>query len=153
MFAHSQLDRPDLALQSAADAAALDDDAAIASLALAWASLRAGGDHVGEAVAVFQDLTSRWGTSHALANGLAAAHMALGEADQAMRVLQEAQSACGASAETLVNMVAAARHLHMPQSRVEDLLQTLRQIAPKHPWLEEQDRGVAALERVCSHHA
>lgn len=101
--------RGDLAEQATAAMVSADDDSALTQLCLAWTHLVAGGDKLGEASLIFQDLTTRFGASALLLNGQAAALIALGSFDDAKKLLVDASSMATAGSSTTINLLALSR--------------------------------------------
>mmetsp|Transcript_16014 Transcript_16014/g.32201 ORF Transcript_16014/g.32201 Transcript_16014/m.32201 type:complete len:300 (+) Transcript_16014:215-1114(+) len=145
-----QMDRADFAEKEVAAMKRMDEDATLTQLAGAWVHLAKGGPDVREALFIYQDLLDRHGATDSILNGIALSYMAQGRYDEAERSLQEALAKNPNNPETLINVIACAKHKQKPAELVSRYLAQLRTVAPGHRWLlgydafEEQFNTLAA---------
>ena len=125
-----------------------DDDSVETLLASAWVNLARGGEHAQEAVYTLQELIDKHGASLLLLNALAAANMRLGNFVEADRVLIDASSKGQNDPDTLVNMVACARHLQKPEELIARYISQLSASAPNHEWVVARRNVDNAFDRA-----
>lgn len=128
----------------------MDEDATITQLAGAWVSLHRGGDKIQEAFYIFQELSEKYGRSAMVLNGMALCHMHKQMFEEAETLLVEALEKSPKDADTLSNLVVCTQHQNKPPARY---LRQLKGAAPQHPFVEEHDTFVSALERAASRYA
>jgi coatomer protein complex subunit epsilon len=95
---------------------AVDDDATVTQLAAAWVGLQLGGAKVQDALYIYQELGDKYAYTPAVYNGMALAHMKMGEWEEAERALQEALAKDAKDADTLANLVTVGLHLGKPNT-------------------------------------
>ena len=95
---------------------AIDDDATVTQLAAAWVGLQLGGAKVQDALYIYQELGDKYAYTPAVYNGMALAHMKMGEWEEAERELQEALAKDAKDADTLANLVTVGLHLGKPNT-------------------------------------
>lgn len=112
-----KMDRIDLAEKQLKQMQAIDDDATLTQLCVAWVNINLGGLKVQEAYYVYQELGDKFMWTARLYNGSAACNMAMGRFDEAEKDLMEALSKDSKDAETLANLVTCNLHLGKPAAQ------------------------------------
>ena len=143
-----RMDRTDLAEKQLKAMQLLDDDCALTQLVCAWVNLHLGGSKLQEAAYTLQELIEKFGASPLLLNGLAAAQLAAGNAQDAEKTLIDAAGASPNDPNLLINMIACARALGKPEEFVARYVRQLRAVAPRHPWVQGLDAAESAFSRI-----
>jgi len=117
---------------------AKDDDAPLTSIAQAWVNIHLGGEHLQEAQYIFQELGDRFNWTPKLLNGSAVASMAMGQYEEAERMLMEALANKDGTkkGDTLANLFTNSLHLNKAGGKY---LQQLKATEPNHPLLRKMD--------------
>lgn len=142
-----KMDRLDKAEQALKAMVSMDDDATITQLATAWLGLAMGGAKVQEASYIFQELGEKYNWTPLLYNGRAAAHMKLGDWEEAEHDLLEAFNKDAKDADTLANLITCGLHLSKNTARYASQLKI---IAPNHPAVKRQAVGEELFDRAAA---
>eukprot|EP00197_Chlamydomonas_leiostraca_P002157 CAMPEP_0202858162 /NCGR_PEP_ID=MMETSP1391-20130828/812_1 /ASSEMBLY_ACC=CAM_ASM_000867 /TAXON_ID=1034604 /ORGANISM="Chlamydomonas leiostraca, Strain SAG 11-49" /LENGTH=288 /DNA_ID=CAMNT_0049537049 /DNA_START=25 /DNA_END=891 /DNA_ORIENTATION=- len=142
-----KMDRVDKAEQALKAMTSTDDDATITQLATAWLGLALGGAKVQEASYIFQELGEKYNWTPALYNGRAAAHMKMGEWEDAERDLLDAFNKDAKDADTLANLITCGLHLSKNTARY---VSQLKIIAPNHPVVKRLAAGDEMFDRAAA---
>lgn len=132
-----KMNRADVAEKEVSQMQEIDEDATLTQLATAWLHLTKGGPNAQEAVYIYQDLLERHGATDPILNGIAASHLASGNAEEAERVLQEALSKNPNFPVTLINVTSCAQFKNKPLELVSRYVQRLTEVSPACAWLTE----------------
>lgn len=142
-----KIDRVDFAEKQVKAMAAIDDDATITQLCTAWTNLALGGAKVQEAFYIFQELGEKNTWTAKLLVGNAAAHILMGQYEEAERDLLDALQKDPKDIDALANLVVCCQHLGKPTSRYANQLNMLDL---KHPVLTKQAGLLEAFEASAS---
>lgn len=142
-----KIDRPDYAEKQVKAMAAVDDDATLTQLSMAWTNLALGGAKVQEAFYIFQELGEKNTWTAKLLVGNAAAHMLMGQYDEAERDLLDALQKDSKDVDALANLVVCSHHLGKPTSRY---VNQLTMADGKHPILARRDEFSKAFDVAAS---
>lgn len=148
-----KMDLPELATKQVRLMQQADEDATLSQLASAWLQLYQGGAKAQEAAYVFEELMDKFSPTSLLLNGVAVANMHMGRFDEAERFLQQAQSQGPNDPDTLVNTITCYQHQCKPTELVQRNINTLRTVAPNHPFVEQLSSVDAAFDRVAATYA
>jgi len=127
-----------------------DDDATLTKLANAWVSIAEGGTKYQEAVLEFQEMGENYQLSLPLTNGMALAHLQMGQYEEAERLLQDALAKSASDADTLANMVVTMQHLRKPQEVIQRYITQLRAVAPSHPFVTKFGELEVSFDRCAA---
>jgi len=142
-----KIDRVDQAEKQLKAMAALDEDATVTQLALAWVNVFLGGAKVQDAAYIYQELGDKFSWSVRLLNGSAVCNMRMGRWEEAESQLLEAFEKDAKHPDTLANLVAASLHLGKPASRYVGQLKT---IAPTHIAVQRSATAEEAFDRAAA---
>ncbi|KAF6136579.1 hypothetical protein GIB67_016035 [Kingdonia uniflora] len=131
----------------------IDEDHTLTQLANAWLNLAVGGSKIQEAYLIFQDFAERYFSekyqvSGLILNGKAVCCMHMGNFDEAIAYLEEANikaSRDAKDAEALANLVVCCLHLGKPHSRY---LSQLKLSHPDHMLVKRQASAEESFERA-----
>ncbi|EKU20929.1 coatomer subunit epsilon [Nannochloropsis gaditana CCMP526] len=136
-----RMDRLDHAQKQLKLMQASDEDATLTQMTGAWVDLAQGGTGYRDAQLLFQELVAKYGNSALLLNGL------YEEADKYLaQCLREDPDK--SNADTLINLIATAQHLHKPPETVAKLLSQLQKVAPDHPYVQNLGTLEGAFDRL-----
>lgn len=141
------INRVDLAADVAKKLVAIDEDATLAQLASAWVHIAQGGDKLKEAAYTYEELIDKFEPTVSLLNGLAAAHMHMGDFEEAEKHLQLALQK-NDDPDTLINLIATSAHLGKEDQIIERYQNQLTSQFPHHPVVKKLERSMAAFDRV-----
>lgn len=141
------MNRPDQAEKQLKAMSALDDDATITQLATAWVDLALGGGKVQEASYIFQELGDKFSWTVRLHNGLAAAHMKMGNWEEAERELLDAYGKNPKDADTMANLYVVGTQLGKNVTRY---LTQLKTSSASHPFVKRLDAAEKAFDAAAS---
>eukprot|EP01097_Dermamoeba_algensis_P002805 TRINITY_DN2111_c0_g3_i2.p1 TRINITY_DN2111_c0_g3~~TRINITY_DN2111_c0_g3_i2.p1 ORF type:complete len:135 (+),score=37.77 TRINITY_DN2111_c0_g3_i2:404-808(+) len=114
----------------------MDEDATVTQLARAWIYSAQGGDKAQDAAYIFQELLDKFSPSPLLLNGLAVANMQLKKYDEAEKSLLEALEKTPKDPDTLINLAICSSYLRKPQEQITRYTNQAKQVAPRHPWVQ-----------------
>lgn len=143
-----KIERVDLAEKQLRLMQAVDDDATLTQLCVAWVNINLGGLKVQEAYYVYQELGEKFTWTARLYNGSAACNMAMGRFDEAEKDLMEALSKDSKDADTLANLVACGLHLGKPSA--QRYLSQLKATHADHFLTKRVASMDAAFDRACT---
>lgn len=129
------INRLDLAENQVKAMAQKEDDSSITLLASARVFLSLGGDKIGEAQGIYQELSDKFGSTSTLLTGLAVCSMRFEAWSEAERYLMEALEKDSGNADILVNIIVCAVHTRKGQDLIDRYITQLKTVAPQHPWL------------------
>lgn len=131
-----ELNRVDLAQRELDLAKTWAEDVPLIQLIEAWVGLRVGGQKLHEAAAIFEELSHQtFGNTVKLLNCRAAAHLHLGQSQEAEELLLEALNKDGDDAETLANLIVCSVLSNKPSDIKDRYISQLREAEPSHPYL------------------
>lgn len=145
-----RIDRLDHAQKQLKQMQAADEDATLTQMTGAWVDLAQGGNGYRDAQLLFQELIAKYGSSTLLLNGLGVALIHQGQYEEADKHLMQAlrEDPDKSNADTLINLLATAQHLHKPQETVAKLLSQLQKCAPTHPYVVSLGTLDSAFDRL-----
>ncbi|EIE87444.1 hypothetical protein G6F46_003048 [Rhizopus delemar] len=148
-----QLDRLDLARNEIASVKSWAEDALLLQMMEAWVDLRIGGEKYQEAYYIYEEFAqSNTAQTVKVLNGQAVANIALGRYPEAESLLLEAQNKDNDNPETLINLITCATLTGKSQEVVHRYTSHLREVAPKHPYVQELDLKSSLFDRCASHY-
>lgn len=142
-----KIDRPDYAEKQVKAMAAIDEDATLTQLSMAWTNLALGGAKVQEAFYIFQELGEKNTWTAKLLVGNATAHMLMGQYDEAERDLLDALQKDSKDVDALANLVVCSHHLGKPTARYTN---QLTMVEGKHPVLARREEFSQAFDVAAS---
>jgi coatomer protein complex subunit epsilon len=147
-----KIDRLDLAKKELKRMQAIDEDATITQLALAWVNLFTGGEKIQEAYYIFQEMSEKFGPTPLLLNGQAACYMMQGNYDEVESLLQAAQEKDSNNPETLINL-ATVTYGSKGTEAAKRYLNQLSDQCPQHPFVLGMAAKEAEFERAAQQFA
>ncbi|CAO3684910.1 unnamed protein product [Rhizopus stolonifer] len=149
-----QLDRLDLARNEVASVKKWAEDALQLQLLEAWLDLRIGGDKYQEAYYIYEEFAqSNTAQTAKVLNGQAVANIALGRYPEAESLLLEAQNKDNDNPDTLINLITCSTLTGKSQEVVNRYTSQLREVDPKHPYLQELDLKSSLFDRCASRYS
>ena len=113
-------------------------------------SLAEGGEKSQDALYEFQELGEKYNMSITLTNGMALAHLHMGQYDEAERTLQEGLGKSASDHDTLANMVVTQLFLRKPEAVTARYINQLKSIAPTHPWVSKYTDLESSFDRCAA---
>ena len=113
------MNRVDLAETQLRTMQRTDDDATITQLAATRFYLAQGGERIGDALAILNDLTDKYGSTPALLSAQAVCNMRTGNWVEAEKQLLQASERAITEPEVFVNLAVCALHTGKPKEVVE----------------------------------
>eukprot|EP00741_Cyanophora_paradoxa_P025725 tig00000388_g24824.t1 len=129
-----RIDRIDVAEKQLRAMQQAEDDATLTQLATAFVGMAQGGSKVQESFTILQDLSERYASSAMLLNGMAVCQMTLGKFEEAEKLLLDAITKDGNSAEAMMNLVAVFHHNRRSQEAIAKYVTALREKHPNSEW-------------------
>lgn len=143
-----QMDRADVAEKEVAAMHGIDEDNTLSQLATAWTHLANGGDHVQDALYIYQDLLERHGATDQILNGIAVCHLAMGKSDESERVLSEALTKNPNCSASLINVICSSAYRNKPAELVSRYFSQLTHVSQSNSWLLEYNRKAAEFDQL-----
>lgn len=149
-----KMDRTDLARTEVTNLKTWSEDAPIAQLIEAWVGLKTGGDSYQQAFYIYEELGQSSAAQTAkMLNGKAVANFCLGKNSEAESGLLEALNKDPNDPETLVNLIACSIHLAKPADVIKRYTNQLKDVAPKHPFLQDLELKESLFDRSAARFA
>jgi coatomer protein complex subunit epsilon len=147
-----KMNRMDLAERESKLMQQMDDDATLTQLASAWVSLAIGGKRMEEANSIFQDMSEKYDTGKTpmILNGMAVALMAMGQYDEAERVLLESLGKSSNDVQTLENLIVCTSHLRKPVEVINRYVSQLKMASPNCELIAERTMWESTFDRVAA---
>jgi len=145
------MNRVDLAETQLRTMQRTDDDATITQLAATRFYLAQGGERIGDALAILNDLTDKYGSTPALLSAQAVCNMRTGNWVEAEKQLLQASERAITEPEVFVNLAVCALHTGKPKEVVERYITQLRAMEPNHPWLAARADFEKRFDDIASH--
>jgi len=149
--------RVDLAKKELAKMQAIDDDATLTQLALAWVDTVVGGEKLEEAVTIYSELIEKWNPTPLLLNGLACCHLHMSDKKDNVKLaekeLLQALEKNPNDPDTLVNLVALFLHQNKPKESIARYLSQLKQRSGSHPWVKKLQLKEDSFDRLAARYS
>jgi len=145
------MNRVDLAETQLRTMQRTDDDASITQLAATRFYLAQGGERIGDALAILNDLSDKYGPTPAILSAQAVCSMRTGNFVEAEKLLLQASERAISEPEVFVNLAVCALHTGKPKEVVERYITQLRAMEPNHPWLAAKADFEKRFDDVASH--
>jgi len=129
------MNRVDLAETQLRTMQRTDDDATLTQLAATRFYLAQGGERIGDALAILNDLSDKYGATPAVLSAQAVCSMRTGNFVEAEKLLLQASERAITEPEVFVNLAVCALHTGKPKEVVDRYITQLRAMEPNHPWL------------------
>ena len=142
------LGRLDLASAELRAMQSVDDDSILTQLAHAWCNCYGAGPKQQEAGYIFQEQASKTVSTPLLLNAMAASHMQLGRFDEADKYLVDALAKTPNDPDVLVNAISCLANLPGKGAKRDELLATLRKVAPAHPIVKQVNACEATFDQI-----
>jgi coatomer subunit epsilon len=145
-----KINRLDLAQKMAKSMADADDDDPLTQLCLAWTQISEGGEKVGEAISLLQDLIEKYGPSIPVLNGLAICQVQQANHAAAFQLLKQAKDAASAagvktSPETYINTIVVLQSLKKSPDIIRKISGEFEKSWPENAWLKKMALAEAAF--------
>lgn len=144
------INRVDLASKEVQRMREKRDDAVPTQVARAWVNIESNKSGAEDALGTFQELKAKHGESVLILNGMASAHLHLGDYNNAEKALLQVLVLDKNSVATKINLYVCYQHQGKPKDKLAREFSQLLALAPKHPWVLQQQAGDKLFEDAAS---